>query len=131
MSDKSAVPLKFVCNLSKQNPLVSIQSTAPLYEAVLSLINNKVHRLVVIQPTQQNSNKFLGVLSLSTIAAYLVSTLGKPISDESGVFSWREGEKTIEELGLVRGQSSIISVLSTDTVPNHTMLINRSFKHFK
>ncbi|KAJ3210341.1 cell separation during budding [Clydaea vesicula] len=107
MKDDKAVPIKFISNLSKNNPLIAVSYTSPVVHAIEEFKKSHIHRLVVVERTQDVSNKFIGVLSQSTVSAFIASKFA--------------GEKTVQELGLVAG--GVISITQDNTVLDalHTM----------
>ncbi|KAJ3073601.1 cell separation during budding, partial [Quaeritorhiza haematococci] len=130
LADRQGVPVKFISNLSRQNPLVAVHITSPVLDAVQQFVSHKrhnggsLHRVVVVEPTDDGkSNKFVGVLSQSTVAAFIASKVGKlshrPPSAGSGVaggpeVSWPLGDKSIQDMGLVKG--NVFHVTPEDSV---------------
>lgn len=106
------VSVKAIANLSGLNPLVSVNSSSPISEAIQQLCKSGVHRVIVIHHGSTGSNDFVGVLSQSTICAFIASRLG-PIGHRNFDF-WPNARKSLVDLGLVRG--GIISITSAETV---------------
>ncbi|KAJ3219651.1 cell separation during budding [Clydaea vesicula] len=113
LQNNHGVHVKMITNLSKENPLVAVQTTSPLTDAINEFKRTKIHRLVVVEPTSEGSNRFIGVLSQSTIAAFIASKFGKMVQDKPPN-GWPTGEKSVEELGLVTG--GVISITQHETV---------------
>ncbi|KAJ3046856.1 cell separation during budding [Rhizophlyctis rosea] len=112
----AGVPIKLVANLSKLNPLAHLYSTEPVLTAVKTFARDKVHRLVVLrQEGAAGGDTFVGIISQSTVAALIASRLGK-LSTKPGQprTSWPLGEKTLADLGLVKGD--VISISPEDQV---------------
>ncbi|KAJ3330370.1 cell separation during budding [Blyttiomyces sp. JEL0837] len=121
--DRQGVPIKLVSNLSHRNPLIAVYSDAPLTDAVEQFVSAKAHRVVVLERVQSNEpgapeppSKFIGVLSQSAVAALVAARFGrlgneKHLAPEGG---WEIGNKSLGELGLVKGE--VYSVATTDTV---------------
>ncbi|KAJ3096553.1 cell separation during budding [Phlyctochytrium bullatum] len=115
--DRQGVPVKLVANLSHRNPLVAVYADAPLVDAVEEFVRARVHRIVVLErplPDSQEPSKFLGVLSQSTVVNMLSKKFGRLGSERVPGVAWENGNKSLQELGLVRGD--VISVSSYDTV---------------
>ncbi len=108
------ISVKYISNMSKQNPLIAIPSDAKIIEAIRELVKNRVHRAVVIQPAADGTNSFVGILSQSTIAAFIASRFGRIAKMNKIASSWPTGDKSIEELGLVK--RPVISISSQDNV---------------
>lgn len=68
--------VKMVANISKVNPLIPVASTSPVIEAVRLLTEHHAHRVVIVEPTPDGSNRFAGILSQSLVCAYVASKLG-------------------------------------------------------
>ncbi|KAI9205642.1 uncharacterized protein BJ171DRAFT_63936 [Polychytrium aggregatum] len=112
--DRQGVPVKLVSNLSHRNPLVSVQASAPLIDAVEEFVRARAHRVIVLEPTEDGGQRFIGVLSQSSISAYLASQFGKLSTNRALIGTWALGEKTLADLGLVSGD--VVSVTQEDTV---------------
>ncbi|KAJ3098741.1 cell separation during budding [Phlyctochytrium planicorne] len=113
--DRNGVPVKLVSNLSHRNPLVAVYADAPLLDAVEEFVRAGVHRIVVLErplPDATEPAKFLGVLSQSSVVGLLSKRFGRLGGEKKG--EWELGNKTLAELGLVKGD--VISVSSYDTV---------------
>ncbi|KAJ3186885.1 cell separation during budding [Gaertneriomyces sp. JEL0708] len=112
---KSEVPIKLVSNLSHLNPLVPVRTDTPVRDAIEEFVKHKVHRAVVLQP-ENNTAHFAGILSQSTIAAYVASKVGKLAGtvDPKQPSPWKTGNKTLEQLGLVGKE--VVSIVPDDTV---------------
>ncbi|KAJ1336192.1 hypothetical protein BSLG_007509 [Batrachochytrium salamandrivorans] len=108
------VPVKLLANMSHHNPLVVVDASAPVLTAVEEFVRAKVHRVVILEKTSEGKPNFLGVLSQSSVAAYVASKFGKLSLDRLPESVWATGSKTIAELNLVQGE--VISVLPEDTV---------------
>ncbi|KAI8920086.1 hypothetical protein DFJ77DRAFT_451055 [Powellomyces hirtus] len=126
LTNKSEVPIKLVSNLSHENPLVSVQASAPVRAAVDEFSNNRVHRLIVLEP-EADASHFAGILSQSTVAALVASRVGKLAGklNPKEKCIWPTGNKTLEEVGLVG--RDVVSVIPEDTVLEalYTMHENR------
>jgi CBS domain-containing protein len=105
------VTIADVSNLSGRDALVSIKETETI--AVVLELLTKVQRVVVIAESN-GSNQFVGVISQSTIASYLASIYGAPVTPRVDEALWPNGNKSLKELGLVKG--SVISVSIDETV---------------
>ena len=117
MSGHGNVPVKLLSNISLKNPLVTVDADAPILDAVNEFVRAKVHRVVVLQKaTDEQKPLFVGILSQSTVAAYMALKLGKLSVERSPELTWPNGDKSIQELGLVQGSSEIISVTPDDAV---------------
>lgn len=126
MRGKGDVPVRFVSNLSKQNPLITVQTESKIIDAIKEIVRNKVHRVVVIQSVADGSNSFVGILSQSTIAAFIASRFGKIAKINKNLGDWPNGNKSIEELGLVK--RNIISISSQDNVGPTTVPIRLAYR---
>ncbi|KAL3893855.1 MAG: hypothetical protein SGCHY_005600 [Lobulomycetales sp.] len=113
VGNSDGVNIKRVSNLSNQNPLVSIEEDKPLAEALKLFKQSRTQRIVVIKPSE-SSNQFVGVLSQSTIASFLTSKYGVLQTPRPEAGLWPEGEKSVADLGLVKG--SVVSVTTHETV---------------
>ncbi|KAJ3153756.1 cell separation during budding [Geranomyces michiganensis] len=122
LSNKGDVPIKLISNLSHLNPLVSVQASSSVKEAVEDFVHKRAHRLIVLEPDAEAS-QFAGILSQSTIAALVASRVGKlaGVSNPREKCIWPTGNKTLEEVGLVGKE--VVSVTPEDTVLDalHTM----------
>lgn len=101
------------CNLSKLNPMISLKSNESLYAAVSLLVKHKVHRVIVIEEND-HSNRFIGVLSQSIVAAYVSAHYGNLVVPKAPLSAFPNGHKTISELGLVKG--AVISITQNESV---------------
>ncbi|KAJ3283106.1 cell separation during budding [Borealophlyctis nickersoniae] len=113
-TDPQGVPIKLIGNLSQLNPLKHVQVTDSVLTAVQIMATSKVHRVVVLQ-NGQDGDAFVGILSMSSVAGLVASKLGK-LARKPGqprIVS-EQGERTLEGLGLVKGD--VISVLPEDSV---------------
>jgi CBS domain-containing protein len=126
--DRQGVPIKLVSNISHRNPLVAVWSDSMLLDAIEEFARSGVHRVVVLERSEDPANppKFIGVLSQSTVAALLARNFGKLYKIQSETSSpstprtaivaadWATGNATLRDLGLVKGD--VVSVASSDTV---------------
>ncbi|KAJ1558082.1 cell separation during budding [Nowakowskiella sp. JEL0078] len=127
VNDRQGVQIKFVSNLSQRNQLIGINADAPVLEAVKEIVANRAHRVVLLQPPNpdndaNNGSRFIGVLSQSSIANYISSHLGKLAKSKSPLV-WNLGNKTLEELSLVKG--NVISITMQDTVLEALFLMHQ------
>ncbi|KAJ3401432.1 cell separation during budding [Chytridiales sp. JEL 0842] len=117
--DRQGVPVKLLANLSNRNPLVHVYADAPLLDAIEEFVRSKVHRVVVLEraideDSGAEKSKFVGVLSQSTVATMIAKKFGRLSNIKTPGEIWEAGEKSLQELGLVRGD--VISIETTDTV---------------
>ncbi|KAL2915925.1 cell separation during budding [Polyrhizophydium stewartii] len=108
------VPVKLLSNMSLKNPLVVVDAAAPVLDAVEEFVRAKVHRVVVLDKSVDGKPTFLGVLSQSTVAAFVASKFGKLSSARIPGAHWPRGDQTIADLKLVQGE--VLSVTPEDTV---------------
>ncbi|KAI8820731.1 uncharacterized protein EV422DRAFT_567626 [Fimicolochytrium jonesii] len=115
LMNKTGVPIKLVSNLSRENPLVALPASATVRTAVEEFSKNHVHRLIVLEP-DQGASHFAGILSQSTVAGLVASSVGKLAGslNPKAKSIWPTGNKTLEDVGLVGKE--VISVVSEDTV---------------
>ncbi|KAI8592088.1 hypothetical protein BDZ88DRAFT_408219 [Geranomyces variabilis] len=115
LSNKGDVPIKLISNFSHLNPLVSVQASSCVREAVEDFTQKRAHRLIVLEPDSEAS-QFAGILSQSTIAALVASRVGKlaGVTNPKEKCIWPTGNKTLEEVGLVGKE--VVSVIPEDTV---------------
>jgi len=116
VGNKNDVPVALVSNLSQRNPLVAIDQNAPVKNALLEFQKGGVQRVVVVGSKGESQNRFVGVLSQSTVAAFIASKLGKLANPRPEPGLWPNGDRTIEELGLVKGTGSVVSITQDETV---------------
>ncbi|KAJ3041227.1 cell separation during budding [Rhizophlyctis rosea] len=112
----AGVPIKLVANLSQLNPLAHLYTNEPVLTAVKTFAKEHVHRLVVLRKEgAEAGDTFVGIISQSTVAALIASKLGK-MSSRPGQprTPWPLGEKTLADLGLVKGD--VISISPEDQV---------------
>ncbi|KAJ3195443.1 cell separation during budding [Irineochytrium annulatum] len=141
--DRQGVPVKLVTNLSHRDPLLTVYSDAPVIDAVELFCRSNVHRIVVLERPDPSTTtsadpqapastitdpstttlkpappKFLGVISQSSVAQLLADRFGKltrarcPPQEINP--PWHLGDRSLRDLGLVRGR--VISVSGSDTV---------------
>ncbi|KAJ8323977.1 cell separation during budding [Batrachochytrium dendrobatidis] len=108
------VPVKLLANMSLHNPLVVVDANSPVIDAIGEFVRAKVHRVVVLDKTTTGKPNFLGILSQSSINAFVALKFGKLSPDRLPNSVWSVGNKTIADLDLVQGE--VISVLPEDTV---------------
>ncbi|KAI8814128.1 hypothetical protein BJ742DRAFT_848873 [Cladochytrium replicatum] len=130
VGDRQGVPIKLVSNLSQRNPLVSIAADASLLDAIKEFATSGVHRLVVLLPPEggtEGGSRFVGVLSQSTVAAFIAANLGKlagkdsqllrslsssevvtpALAEAAAKVGWPVGTRTLAELGFVHTRPTI------------------------
>ncbi|KAJ3126805.1 cell separation during budding [Nowakowskiella sp. JEL0407] len=128
VNDRQGVQIKYVSNLSQRNQLVGVNADAPILSAVKEMVANRVHRVVLLQPPSPDSDsaggsRFIGILSQSSIASYLVSHLGK-LASPKYPHTWDLGTKTLEELNFVKG--NVVSITMQDTVLEALFLMHQN-----
>ncbi|RKO87996.1 hypothetical protein BDK51DRAFT_16879 [Blyttiomyces helicus] len=117
LPDKDGVPIKLLSNISHKDPLVSFLGTTSGLEAVRAFSRSKLHRIVVLEEQEAGKPKtFIGVLSMSTVVAYVASHFGKLSGKMVPKPLWPKGEKTLEQLGLVSPEKELIYITVDDTV---------------
>lgn len=93
-------------SLKTHRGLVTIQKDSPLIDVLDEFVRSNAHRLAVM-----DQEKFIGIVSQSTIADLIVGKFG--LRKEKGIV-WPTGEKSLETLGVI--STNIVSVKSTNTV---------------
>ncbi|KAI8842505.1 hypothetical protein BC829DRAFT_401654 [Chytridium lagenaria] len=114
---KTSPPLTWTWRQVIGIPLVAVYSDAPLIDAVEEFVRARVHRIVVLErplPDAVEPSKFLGVLSQSSVVGLLAKKFGRLGQEKREGAEWELGNKSLQELGLVRGD--VVSVSSYDTV---------------
>lgn len=79
LSNHQGVAIKFVSNISKANPLIPCYTSATLNVVAKDLVKHHAHRVVVMEELKggtEGDNKFVGVLSQSALAAFVVREFG-------------------------------------------------------
>ncbi|ORY28706.1 CBS-domain-containing protein [Rhizoclosmatium globosum] len=117
--DRTGVPIKLVSNLSQQNPLVAVYTTTPLLTALQEFANNSaLHRIVVLEKCDGDKDKFVGVLSQSLICGLVAEKFGRLPRKTAGrtETDFAAGELSLQQLGLVKGENSVVTVDLNDTV---------------
>lgn len=101
--------------MSHRNPLVALNANQPLQDALVEFQKGNVHRVVVVEK-RDGKNVFVGVLSQSTVAAFLSSKVGRLVVPKPALGLWPKGEKSVKELGLLDNRAPIVSITANDTV---------------
>ncbi|KAJ3027370.1 UNVERIFIED_CONTAM: cell separation during budding [Siphonaria sp. JEL0065] len=117
--DRTGVPIKLVSNLSQQNPLVAVYTTTTLLTALTELANNtSLHRIVVLEKCENDKDKFVGVLSQSLICGLVAEKFGRLPRKVAGrtEIDFASGEVSLQQLGLVKGVESVVTVDLNDSV---------------
>ncbi|KAI8928921.1 hypothetical protein BC831DRAFT_509644 [Entophlyctis helioformis] len=109
-----SVPVRLLSNMSTNNPLVVVDASAPVLDAVEEFVRAKVHRVVVLDRSVEGKPTFLGVLSQSTVAALVATKLGKLSRHRPSEATWPIGDTSIGDLNLVQGD--VISISPDDSV---------------
>ena len=85
-------------------------------EAVKLFASSPLQRIVIIKQAVDGDgpSQFAGVLSQSSVAAFLTATYGTLVTPKPAPGLWKNGEMTLNELGLVGG--GVVSVSPEDEV---------------
>lgn len=83
-------------------------------DAVEEFVRARVHRCVILDKSSDGKPTFLGILSQSSVAALVASKFGKLSGSRLPGALWEQGNKTIEELGLVK--KDVVGISPDDPV---------------
>ncbi|KAI9328398.1 hypothetical protein BDR26DRAFT_808397 [Obelidium mucronatum] len=117
--DRTGVPIKLVANLSQRNNLVAVYTTTPLLTALVEFATTpSLHRIVVLEKCDGDKDKFVGVLSQSLVCGLVAEKFGRLPRKVAGrtEIDFANGEVSLQQLGLVKGEASVVTVDLNDSV---------------
>ncbi|KAJ3123897.1 cell separation during budding [Physocladia obscura] len=125
--DRTGVPIKLVSNLSNQNPLVAVYTDTPLLDALHEFARNpQLHRLVVLEKSPDDKDRFIGVLSQSLVCSLVAEKFGR-LTKKVGIareIGWPVGELSLQDLGLII-KDAVITVDLNDSVLDALYLMHK------